>query len=107
MLYAKSRHSLATRPPALDAPLTPGKLDGNVARLGAFQDLVDEGGCAAEHVGNVRTVGDESTSYHELPGTRCDRQPVRAGEFAYAVHIARQDEVIKQEEPVHPFLQRS
>ena len=43
-------------------------LHTKICRLGAFQDLVGEDGCAPERVGNAGPVRHEAATVHVLPG---------------------------------------
>src|SRR5262249_52346585 len=52
-----------------------GLLHGQVARRGAFEDLVHIGGGAPERVRQARAIGHEASVFHELAQLRHHREP--------------------------------
>src|SRR4030095_8437243 len=62
-------------------------LDGQVAGLGSFEDLVHVDGRAAEHLGNVCAVTHDDAGFRELPPRRDRGQVCRRRQLAEAALI--------------------
>src|SRR5262245_34102626 len=62
-------------------------LDGQISRLGAFQDLIDVYGSAPETLILVGCVGHETARFHEVVSFEHGRQPVLYGKIGNSLLI--------------------
>src|SRR4051812_31666158 len=80
-----------------DSPEFRGLLDRNVARLGAFEDPVDEISCASKEIGEVSAVAGEPAVFRQWQ--RTDRQQAAfGGKLGNGADVVGQHRVLVHDE---------